>query len=915
MKQNKTISHYKKKSYKPQQKEEQRKKVETIEKPTVLKVFNVWLLFALILIIGVISMFHFFSTDFLFFFKDIGSDSLNQNYPNLVHKFKLLSDSNHTWSFFQGIGSSQINQFTADPYTLFGKIDSNIGVSIFGVDYVIYGKFIRTFFYHFFLTGVVFYFYQRTVSFNKFSSIIGALLITFSGYMVVGSSWNFSHYIFQAVFLLFSFEQLFVKKRWYFFPFAILFLSNNLFVLFIHGLFLIFYMLFRFFSTKQETIKSFFKLIGKMAVLGTAGLLMNLANIYNYFQKMFLSPRVSGNVSYSGILTEGKDIIEQTSLASTTLLRFFSSDILGTGSNFQGWQNYFEAPLFYIGLLTLLLVPQVFIHLNKRKRIIFASFLGFWVLTLLFPYLRHAFLVFTGDYFRFGFDFFIPFTLLFFAIYALNKLDNNFKLNIPLLGGTFLILLVILFFPYKTITLGAIDSNLQKIIVLMLMFYSVFIFLMSKPQYKSIGQISILLLVVIELSYFSYSSYATRTPVTKTEFAENAGGYKDGTIEAVNFINETDHSLFFRIEKDYQSGNAIHGSLNDAMAQGYYGTTNYSSFNQLNYVRFLEETGVIQKGNESETRWLIGFRGNPLLQTFGNVKYHLSKDKNPEFMRFGFDSLTIKSDITILKNRFYLPFGYTYDKYISLDDYRSLIFYQISKPVLDNIQTELSRYITQQKAGVMVDKLQKILNQKFNNRKDFKIAVEQTIGSEEIGRNFRIISKYSISNFKNQTALLNAFVYEENLSNEVDVSEFRKITPADTNLIVSAEKFNFTIYKSITDSLKIDTFQITDFKQSNIKGKINLSKTKMLFFTIPYDKNWKIKVNGKEEILSRVNIGFTGIVLHKGNYEIELFYKDKYSEITKIISIISIILFWFYFGYYIYRKTKMLKRSTAQKTQ
>ena len=87
-----------------------------------------------------------------------------------------------------------------------------------------------------------------------------------------------------------------------------------------------------------------------MIALGFVGLLMNLTNVYSIFHKMFFSPRVVGNASYNQILSGGEDVINQANLGATTLLRFFSSDILGSGSNFQGWFNYFEAPLFYIGL-------------------------------------------------------------------------------------------------------------------------------------------------------------------------------------------------------------------------------------------------------------------------------------------------------------------------------------------------------------------------------------------------------------------------------------------------------------------------------------------------------------------------------------------------------------------------------------
>jgi uncharacterized membrane protein YfhO len=76
----------------------------------------------------------------------------------------------------------------------------------------------------------------------------------------------------------------------------------------------------------------------------------------------------------------------------------------------------------------------------------------------------------------------------------------------------------------------------------------------------------------------------------------------------------------------------------------------------------------------------------------------------------------------------------------------------------------------------------------------------------------------------------------------------------------------------------------------------------MLFFTIPFDKGWKIRVNGKEKTLNRANIGFTGIILPKGNYDIELYYVPQYYYITVGISLVSVILFWLFLGYWIYKK-------------
>ncbi len=868
-----------------------------------LKFINVFSLSFLIILIGIISFGKYLSGEYLFFFKDIGSDSINQIYPGIVHKINLMSEGFFSkWSFYKGMGDANVTILNVEPYGILRQIIDYISAKTIGENYFVFYKFLMVFIYYLLFTGVITYFYFRTLSIKKFSAFLAALLLSFSGFLVVGSGWGFASHIFKAVFLLFAFEQLYLKKRWYFFPFAIIWLSTNVFTLYVYSLFLLLYSIFRYFSEKENKILSFLKLSVQMLLLGAVGLLMNFGQFLTSFQKLYNSPRVSGNASYSQILSGGNEIIEQTSIVSTTILRFFSSDILGTGSNFKGWSNYLEAPLFYIGLLTLLLFPQVFIYLNKRKKIVFGSFLGFWFLTLIFPYLRHAILAFTGDYFRYGFDFFIPFTLLFFAIYSLNQLDKNFKLNIALLGGTLAVLFLALFFPYSSIPSSVIDGNLQKTIVIILLLYSVLLFLMSKPKYKLYAQIGILLLVVIELSYFSYKSYKDRVPVTKKEFIKDAGGYKDGTLKAINYIKTIDKSRFYRIEKDYQSGNSIHGSLNDAKAQGYFGTASYSSFNQINYIRFLEEIELIQKGDETATRWVTGFRGYPLLQTFGNIKYHLSKSQEPDFLKFGFDSLSQKEGITILKNRFYLPFGYTYDKYIKSNEFKTLINYEITPQSLQNIYTELSRKVKQTELNEIMNKLQTVLNVRYSTSNELSTALSELIGNE-LAEKYKItISKYSVLNFKNQIALLSAFVYEKKFNRDININDFKEIKAKDSTEIIPAEKFNFEVYKNKTKQLKQDTLQITEFSNSNIKGNISLDKTKMLFFTIPFDEGWKIKVNGKQKKLQRINYGFTGISLPKGQHKIELYYLPQYSKLTNTVSLVSIIGFWLFLGLYIYRK-------------
>jgi uncharacterized membrane protein YfhO len=320
----------------------------------------------------------------------------------------------------------------------------------------------------------------------------------------------------------------------------------------------------------------------------------------------------------------------------------------------------------------------------------------------------------------------------------------------------------------------------------------------------------------------------------------------------------------------------------------------------------LEETGIIPKGDEASTRWITGLRNYPLLLSFANVKYQLSKSENPEFTRFGFNLVNKTGDISILKNNYYLPFGYTYNKYINFDDFEHLKKYKITQFSIQNITLELQRLVPQNKVNELIQSVQPIVNKEFDSDSSFYAALKNVLLPEDFQERKFTFIRHSTQNFRNQVALLTCFVNEEG-ENFIDTSDLMKLNIKDTSVFVDAQYFNFDIYQKLINELKTDTFVFETFSQSRITGNIKISKPEMVFFTIPYDKSWKIKVNGKEEDLKRVNIGFSGIKLNKGNYKIELYYEPDFLKPSIIITIISNLIFWGFLVFYLIRKRRKIK--------
>ena len=96
--------------------------------------------------------------------------------------------------------------------------------------------------------------------------------------------------------------------------------------------------------------------------------------------------------------------------------------------------------------------------------------------------------------------------------------------------------------------------------------------------------------------------------------------------------------------------------------------------------------------------------------------------------------------------------------------------------------------------------------------------------------------------------------------------------------------------KKLVKSLNEETFNVTYIKKNKLKGNIDVSgKKKNLLITIPYQKGWKIKVDGKKVNYYKMYDIFIGIDLKKGKHSIEMQYYDHNIVIGEVVSILTLI--------------------------
>lgn len=596
----------------------------------------------------------------LFIFNDVGSDTLTIFYPNLVEASRYFQEVGIPgWSFYVGLGSNTYPGFLNSPLHLIYLPMDPVTIA-YSIAWVQAGVMIAT--------GLVFYRFLREAEFALPVRLIGATIYAFGGYLVIGSSWyGHSHAIFWMTVAFLGFEMLLRKKNWWLFviPFVALLGTRAYFLVLFFSVYSLIRLLDHYGSNWKEILGSYKRLI----YCGIFAVLVALPFIGGEWHRFRYSPRVSGDVSYSDELAE-KSIFHTANQEHmlTAFYRFISNDALGAGDDFVGWKNYLEAPAFYIGLLTILLVFQFFALTTPRRRWLYGGLLAFWCILIVFPWFRFAFYGFAGNYYKGGLSLFIPFTFLFIGLMGLQEMITRKKVNLPVAIGSFFLVMILMWLPYdeENITLW------QPALLQASVFLTGYLILMF-GLWSGVGNKFLLPvlygMVVLEAGLFSWPAFNDRIPILKSDIAQKKFHFDD-SMDAAAWIREHDKDLFYRTDKVFGS---VKSGFNDGMVQGFFGSKMYQSHNHKNYVRFLSDMGSIDGSQEANTRWLIGLAFNQLLHPLFSIKYVLSNSTSADMVdKVIYKKVHQAGDVTISQNNYFIPFGIPFDEYLDYDEFMLL---------------------------------------------------------------------------------------------------------------------------------------------------------------------------------------------------------------------------------------------------
>ena len=864
--------------------------------------------------IGIIVYKDFFFLKNLYIYLDIGVDTYNQYWPYLSYLSNMIySGSFSFWSFSIGIGTSMFSAspLLTDPFDIFATLWGP-KLLVYVLPYIALSKIM--------LSALGFYKYLNYLKLNKRAIFITSLLYAYNGYIILwGQHYHFGAVIVFAPFVLWGFEKWIRERKPILYILSLFLIAfSGYYFLYMFAIFFIIYVLIRYFEIYKFALRHFCIYILKIASISILAIGLSSFVLLPSMFVALTNQRVSiqfmhdGMFNFAGVL----DYV-------TMILRLFSNDILGTGNQFYGWGNYYEAPILYTGTISLLLIPLFFLYSNKKEKIIYGILTFALVLFLVFPFFSFFFNAFSAYSLRWTFI-----IILFMNIINAKSLhyiiESRFKVEKSKLS---FIIFLIIFLGMTSLMIGNdllnwgtnFTHSFKHLFVsfILIIIYAVFVRNINRKIYRK----ALVTLICIELTAFSYIS-VNREMLSPNNLNSRIG-YNDYTIEALNYINSIDTDLF-RIDKSYNSG-----YLTDAAFQGYNGVKAYSSLNNPSYVNFLRSINIPFKILD-HPNFLTGLDSNTTIARLLGVKYLLVN--NSAVVPNGYELQGEVANVKVYRDKYFLPLGFAYSNVVPLENFQEYNSTAekgqvLLKAFISTDKTDLSKYkklnnerndklvrdviIHEDDTSLVnIDPLVGNLQSSFtfnavnddpqiivplsstledNQKLKLSMNITSTMASQaqvffDVDSEFNEENSITFSYNEGETHIERTFDYSDINQLRIDVSN------VPGQFTISDLKVQVLRNESLNDlkKLKNNSLNILEHSNDHVRGNIVVNEPMKLFVSIPYDKGWKAKVNGQNAKISNINNGFIGIDLSSGRNEIELNFVPPLWKLGNMLSTISL---------------------------
>ena len=539
----------------------------------------------------------------------------------------------------------------------------------------------------------------------------------------------------------------------------------------------------------------------------------------------------------------------------------------------NGIENW---PNLYSGVACFPLITMYFLSkkYKLREKICYATLLLFFIASFsinVMDYIWHVFKYPNSLPCRQSFIY--TFILLTLCIKPLLKFKS---ITIDDITKSFTIPVIILIIVEKTILNKKVGFySVYAALIIMLVYLILFLRYKSKKSNKNI----LLYVIIIFVSFEAFiNMYQTSiSTINKPDYMKNTD-----IIKAMTKNIKTMNDDFYRVERA-EMRTKDDGAFMHFPSSSIFSSSAYSAGSD-----FYKNVGM-----EASTNAYSITGSTPFADTLLAVKYKIYEKEidHADVLNLRLLEKDEEKKVYMFQNIYTLPFSYMLTEKF-LEDYDR----SSGNPA--TVQNNFSRTLN---LGTVLNKKTVEISGtnatfKADEEGDYYVFVRDK-GIKEVTVTYPTTSKQ----FKN---LNRGFFIELGYLDKGVEMKFRNDTNSD-DLLIEVFRFNFDTLKKIVEKINsYADYKMISFKEDRINYTMNVKEEGKCIVTLPYDKGFKVMIDGKEVESEAIFDFFLGFKLEKGEHNILITYVPSGFKMGLLITFIGIISL---ISLYILDKKKVIK--------
>lgn len=551
------------------------------------------------------------------------------------------------------------------------------------------------------------------------------------------------------------------------------------------------------------------------------------------------------------------------------------------------------APNIYCGLFCVIMFAYFLLcdRIPVRKKIANCVMLAFLVLSFnmnQLDFIWHGFHFPNQIPFRYSFAFsFLLVAIAYDAFKYLHRMSPKMIASIAAAGAAYIIVV-------QKIYEESVSDSFAYIALLLLFMYSGFMAMYRTEGFeRRLVKLLLLVMVMFEMVVSVDAALTTTGHTSRNDYFRNA----ESVCQAVDEIREEDPGLY-RMEID----NSV--TLNSPMMYNYPGISQFSSTVNESATNFMVSIGI--EGGGAKNRFTYALT-DPVTDSILGIKYLIGRGTtidNEKHLKL----VKQVGNTHLYENEYALSMGYMVNPALlhAWDTDNDNPFHRLNDYV--KLATDIDEKVFTEISGAQIASSGAIVDSEQNGYFDCRFRGDTQIAKVEL--------TYTIPESQQVYAFVESDQVEYIAAERSDGTEFQ--LPTDVGGVISmghfekgqmlkitveykekyAEDIEAYIYgldRKVWDEayaeLSDEMMQITDYSSTVIEGTITAEEDGMCIISVPYEKGWTVRVDGRKKDIQLLEDCMIAVPLSEGEHQIELKFVPNGMIPGIVMTVCGLIIF------------------------